>query len=355
MGGMGVLCKGIVSHLPPGHSVTVIGTEQDETSYSFCTYKSIDPVNLMVGQSDPIIFQFLNQMCYVDKVTERPDIVHCFDWSTFGAGIYLKKKYNCKLICSVQLALDDIVEPSRQHPFQRSSFDNAKALEFQGLNEADVIVQVSTYYARKYFMFLNKTIVINNGIDLEPFKNKETINDLPGEGLRLLYIGRYAEMKNVHTLSSVTLPDSVSLLFAGSDSGSDPGIWDITMKNIEQNSSMHYIGPYYGIDKVKLLNSVDGVIFPSLREPFGIVGLEALAAGKVLLSSRVDGMVDYLNEDNSMYCGTSKESIEESILKWSRLDLNTKNKYIQNGLDTCQRFTWTSKALDYFNIYNLLK
>jgi glycosyltransferase involved in cell wall biosynthesis len=162
-------------------------------------------------------------------------------------------------------------------------------------------------------------------------------------------------MKNVHTLSSITLPKNVSLLFAGSDSGSDPGIWDTTMKNIEQNPPMYYIGPYYGTDKVKLFNSVDGVVFPSLREPFGIVGLEALAAGKTLLSSRVDGMVDYLNEDNSLYCGTTRESIQESILKWSKLDSHAKNDYIQNGLNTCQSFTWSSKALDYFKLYNLLK
>jgi glycosyltransferase involved in cell wall biosynthesis len=355
MGGMGVLCRGILENLPShDFNITVVGTRQaSPATYNFCTYKEVNSVNLMVGQTDPIIFSFLNQMAYVDALDEVPDIVHCFDWSTFGAGIYLKQKYNCKLICSVQLALSDIT--TRINPLQQVSFDHGRALEIQGLAEADVIVQVSRHYAKKYFMFLNKTVVINNGIDLGPFKNKETINDLPGEGLRLLYIGRYAEMKNTHTLSSITLPKNVSLLFAGTDSGSDPDVWKLTIKNIKQNPQMHYIGPFYGEGKVKLFNSVDGVIFPSLREPFGIVGLEALAAKKVLLSSWVDGMKDYLNDSNSIYCGTTKESIEESINKWSGLDSNIRDQYIQNGHNTCQNFTWTKQAFEYFKLYNLLK
>jgi glycosyltransferase involved in cell wall biosynthesis len=351
MGGMGVLCRGILSSLSLGHNITVIGTPQEEISYPFCSYKSITPVNIMSGQYDPIIFHLLNQTAYVDEVNLKPNIVHCFDWSTFGAGLYLKQKYNCKLVCSVQLALDDIVEPNRIHPFQRSAFDSAKALELQGLNEADVVIQVSRHYARKYFMFLNKTVVINNGINLDDFTIKDKI-DLPGKDLRLLYIGRYAEMKNTHTLSSITLPDGVDLLFAGSDKGSDPDIWDLTMKNIEQNPNMHYIGPYYGEGKVKLFNSVDGVIFPSLREPFGIVGLEALASGKVLLASNVDGMKDYLQEGNYIDCGITRESIEKSIQEFIVWD---RKAIIKKGLSTVKDFTWTRQSGLYNKVYNLLK
>jgi glycosyltransferase involved in cell wall biosynthesis len=350
MGGMGVLCKGILSHIT-GHNITVIGTPQERPSYPFCQYKSVNYIDIRSGQHDPIIFHLLNQMAYVDQVTSPPDIVHCFDWSTFGAGMYLKKKYNCKLICSVQLALDDIVESNRVHDYQRSAFDNARALELQGLNEADIVIQVSRHYARKYFMFLNKTVVINNGVDLEDFTIKDKI-DLPGKGLRLLYIGRYAEMKNTHTLSSITLPDGVDLLFAGCDKGSDPDIWDLTMKNIEQNSNMHYIGPYYREDKVKLFNSVDGVIFPSLREPFGIVGLEALASGKVLLASNVDGMKDYLQEGNYINCGTDRESIERGIQEYITCD---REAIIKEGHSTVKDFTWSKQSELYNKVYGLLK
>ena len=38
---------------------------------------------------------------------------------------------------------------------------------------------------------------------------------------------------------------------------------------------------------------VDAVAMPSRREPYGLVALEAMAAGRALLVSRVDGLVDH--------------------------------------------------------------
>jgi glycosyltransferase involved in cell wall biosynthesis len=39
--------------------------------------------------------------------------------------------------------------------------------------------------------------------------------------------------------------------------------------------------------------SVDAVVMPSRREPYGLVALEALAAGRALLVSDVDGLRDH--------------------------------------------------------------
>jgi len=46
-------------------------------------------------------------------------------------------------------------------------------------------------------------------------------------------------------------------------------------------------------DPVAAMASVDAVAMPSRREPYGLVALEALAAGRALLVSRVDGLVDH--------------------------------------------------------------
>ena len=353
MGGMGVLCKNIVQNLTKDkYNVTIVGTKQEDLSYSFGRYKQVNSLNLMVGQTDPIIFQLLNQMAYVDQVDVKPDVVHCFDWSTFGAGLYLKRKYGCKLICSIQLALSDITE--RTNPLQQISFDHGRALEMQGLAEANVVIQVSSHYAKKFFLFGGKTVVINNGINTTEFLSHEKIA-LPGDNRKkLLYMGRYAEMKNTHVLSSITLPAGVDLLFAGNDRGSDPQVWDLTQNNIKNNKNMYYIGEYYGQDKVNLLHSVDGVIFPSLREPFGIVGLEAIASGAVLLASNVDGMRDYLNDTNHITCGTTVESMQNTIQAFLSLDNEQIQQYKRNGLETCKQLEWSIQTEKYEEVYDFL-
>jgi glycosyltransferase involved in cell wall biosynthesis len=161
-------------------------------------------------------------------------------------------------------------------------------------------------------------------------------------------------MKNTHVLSNITLPPDVDLLFAGCDKGSDPQVWELTQNNIKHNKNMYYIGPYYGQDKVDLIHSVDAVIFPSSREPFGIVGLEALVAGKILIASNVDGMRDYLNENNHISCGTTNESIKEGIINF----LNKTKDQLQNmreqGFETARKLDWKHQAAQYEQVYDLL-
>lgn len=46
-------------------------------------------------------------------------------------------------------------------------------------------------------------------------------------------------------------------------------------------------------DPVKALEAVDAVAMPSRREPYGLVALEAMAAGRPLLVSTADGLLDH--------------------------------------------------------------
>lgn len=47
-------------------------------------------------------------------------------------------------------------------------------------------------------------------------------------------------------------------------------------------------------DPCAAMATVDAVAMPSRREPYGLVALEALAAGRALLVSRVDGLIDHV-------------------------------------------------------------
>ena len=46
-------------------------------------------------------------------------------------------------------------------------------------------------------------------------------------------------------------------------------------------------------DPVVAIASVDAIAMPSRREPYGLVALEALAAGRPLLAAEVDGLIDH--------------------------------------------------------------
>lgn len=353
MGGMGILCKNVCENLPINkYCINVVGTHQKKTEYAFGTYYPTNPINLMIGQTDPILYSFLNQMSYVEAVPEPPDILHCHDWSTFGAGLFLKRKYGCKLVSSIQLDISDI--DSQTNILQKINIDHAKAIQLQTMQESDIIIQVSSLYATKYQLFGPKTVVINNGVNNKEFEQGQKIK-LPGnEPVKVLYLGRFADMKNTLQLSLIDLPRGMDLLFCGDIKGSEPHEFMQCMKNIESNPCMHHIGPYYGQEKVNLLHSVDAVIFPSLREPFGIVGLEAMAAGTPLLASEVGGMKDYLNDINHLYCGTTKETIENCLKVFLDLTADQKNEIKRNGKQTARLFDWQDVAKKYEEVYDFL-
>ncbi len=46
-------------------------------------------------------------------------------------------------------------------------------------------------------------------------------------------------------------------------------------------------------DPARAMAAVDAIAMPSRREPYGLVALEALAAGRALLVSRIDGLIDH--------------------------------------------------------------
>ena len=61
----------------------------------------------------------------------------------------------------------------------------------------------------------------------------------------------------------------------------------------------------------------DIAVVPSIcNEGFGMVALEALAAGKPVIATRTGGMADFLNDDNSIQVTPgSTEELENAILK----------------------------------------
>jgi D-inositol-3-phosphate glycosyltransferase len=93
--------------------------------------------------------------------------------------------------------------------------------------------------------------------------------------------------------------------FAKNQSQADPDLiiagggeeYDALRSQVERlglNGSIHFFGEASKRDVVKLLNGCLNVVVPSRSEPFGIVALEGLAAGKPVLATRVGGLPELL-------------------------------------------------------------
>ena len=120
-------------------------------------------------------------------------------------------------------------------------------------------------------------------------------------------------MKGVQHLLEANVPQDIDLILVGSTNGGDAEVMQKIDPAIKANNNIHYVGPIYGQEKIDMLNGADAVIVPSIHEPFGIVALEALASKSILLSSRVDGMGDFLDDKNSIIVPPGSYGIEKAF------------------------------------------
>jgi glycosyltransferase involved in cell wall biosynthesis len=159
-------------------------------------------------------------------------------------------------------------------------------------------------------------------------------------------------MKSISDLVRADIPEDIDLIFIGDDKGADTTSVEELSIALNTKRNIYHIGSKYDQDKVNALFSADAVIVPSKHEPFGIVGLEALAAKTLLISSFSDGMNEYLNKDIAINCGKTKRGIEEAIHKIKKMKENERNERIINGYEMAKKFDWDNIAEKYYDLYH---
>jgi len=354
-GGLGVQFKNIYERLKDRVEFNIVG--YPDTTIKDKNYIGVSHTIPQIQHGS--INTLLGHTVYLAEALKfpKPDFVHSYDWSTYFAGVYLAKYHNVPLLVSMNLSANAMANVGIKMCADFNTIDGMwlhKAhveMEWFGLQNADKIINVSNGYAKYFPQFIDKTDIIPNGIDLNNWKQQNKIK-LPGNRkYKIIYIGRFAIMKSIVELLDSELPVDVDLIFVGSYNGGDVEAINALEKALENKSGIHYYGPVYNQNKIDIIHSADAVIMPSKHEPFGIVALEALASKTILLSSRVDGLSDFLTDSNSLYCGSTPQEITNGIYEFTQLTNNQKFQLKENGYDTCKQYNWDIIADRYYEVY----
>ncbi|MDR3547722.1 MAG: glycosyltransferase family 4 protein [Candidatus Pacebacteria bacterium] len=279
----------------------------------------------------------------------KPDLIYAFDWSIYHAAVEAADYFGVPLVA--RMCLSPILLSMQGYtfglnladPLQKALHNALCEMEIRGLRRADRIVQVSRGYAKLYEKvsdFSDKTRLVINGIDLDAWRRELSPFEFPGTRARkIVFLGRFAEMKGIVPLAKARVPDDTDLIFIGDMEASDRVCANAIQKKVENEDNVHYVGPLYGEDKIRALQSADALIVPSYHEPFGGVGLEGLAAGCTVLSSRAGGLADYLTDETSIYCGTTPAEIEDAYAKLRALPSEARAAMCEAGFQTCRELT----------------
>jgi glycosyltransferase involved in cell wall biosynthesis len=282
----------------------------------------------------------------------KPALVHAHDWSVFDAGRLVSMHFGCPLISSLHLSVDDLVGEEHQDFFQ-PVIDVMFDMQYGGLIQADKITNVSNHYARKFGeLFAEKSVTVGNGIERAAYEKNYPPFAFPGSRpKKLLYIGRFAHMKNIDGLLKAKLPPDVDLCFAGCQNGSDAIMYESVITHAKNREEIHFLGPLYEEEKARCLKSAWAGIFPSRKEPFGIVGLEFFMAGTPLIATFRDGMLDYMDDECAIRCDISPESLSSGIEMLSRMPVDAVAAMKAKAKARAMEFTWEKVARRVLGVY----
>lgn len=155
--------------------------------------------------------------------------------------------------------------------------------------------EVEVFFGRP---LTDRGAVVHNGVGLEAFDSGPSwIHKAP----YFLGIGRIVAQKGFYELIKAYAASGVrdiDLLLAGD--GPDMDRLCGLRAELGLCERVHFLGRAGRPAVHSLMRGATGVVVPSLLEPFGIVSLEAMAAGKALLASSVGGIPEVVPHGNGV-------------------------------------------------------
>jgi len=200
-----------------------------------------------------------------------------------------------------------------------------KHFEYRLLKRSDRIIAVSGYTKKEILKNYNippwKIKVIFNGVDLEKFKPAEDKAKFKralgfnAEDLLILYVGRLYSRKGLPTLigaipSVVRKARNAKFLISGKGLRGEEKRLKSYVDKFKVAQNVVFLG-YYPDEKLSnLYKAADIFVFPSLYENMPFAMLEALATGLPVVTTRVGGIPEVIENGKNGFLINPYDSLE---------------------------------------------
>lgn len=226
---------------------------------------------------------------------------------------------------------------------------------FRKLDGRIAVSEIALNYVNTFFP--SEYTIIPNGIDTHHFNSHASPIDKFKDGkLNLLFVGRFEKRKGfdyllkAYRLVKQEVPDC-RLIAVG------PGVRlrNKYEKQVSKNGLKDVIftgyAPYSDLPRYYI--TADIVCFPATgRESFGIVLLEAMAAGKPIVASAIDGYASVLTDgvDGIAVPPRDSEKLAEAILKLGT-DEQLRQQMGSSGKPKAMQYDWSLLAKRMLDFY----
>ncbi|MCX7925464.1 MAG: glycosyltransferase family 4 protein [Fimbriimonadales bacterium] len=296
------------------------------------------------------------------RAQREPILLHAHDWLALPAAKSLKHRYKLPLIATIHAT-----EYGRHGGIHSDLSRTINHIEWELSYEAWRVIVCSDFMRGEVIHALNtpydKIKVIPNGIRAEKFRFEFPEAERavfrarfaePDQPL-IFFVGRMVREKGVQILLQA-LPLVLSefprarLVIVG---GGYRAHLEEFVRFCHLESAVHFTGFIPDADLLRLYRVVDVAVYPSLYEPFGIVALEAMAAGAPVVVSDAGGLKEVVRHEETgiLTWAGNPESLAWGILRVLQ-DPDAARRRAQNALKAVQReFNWRRIARETWQVY----
>jgi glycosyltransferase involved in cell wall biosynthesis len=171
----------------------------------------------------------------------------------------------------------------------------------------------------------------------------------------VLFVGRLVYEKGIHVLVNAVpkVLEKINVKFIIVGSGYMKEQLSTIVRSMKLEHKVLFAGFTDDATLLKLQKCADVSVVPSLFEPFGIVALEAMAAGSPVVVSDTGGLSEIVDHD---WTGVKVYPNNPDSLAWGIVRILTDNKYRNNLVDNAykkilDKYDWDKIAQQTRRIY----
>jgi glycosyltransferase-like protein len=253
------------------------------------------------------------------------------------------------------------------------NFDDPRlgAWQTRSIVEADELFAVSELWRHQIMSaFGRPSTVIGNGVDIMRFAHAPCAIDqqvrakygIDGTHVLLAVGGIEARKNSVRILEAfrqvLAIHRDAQLVIAGGASLLDHASYrrqfdELLSVDAELARAVRCLGPVQDSEMPSLYRLADALVFPSVKEGFGLVVLEAMASGLPVVTSRIAPFTEYLHQEDVIWCDPFHVGSIANAMAMA-LTEPLHSRLVQRGILVARQHDWSSTAEAHVPVYQRL-
>jgi len=265
-------------------------------------------------------------------------------WDLYHAPSYTAPLVN---VCPTVLSVHDVsyLASAQWYPYKLDRF--RRGYYVLSMKRAARIVVPSEFSRQEVLRFLPELAPRLRKINLGVSSEFKVDSELGGKVKRklglpdhfLLHVGDIHPRRNVDQIQAVADELDLSLVLVGR-----------ALRGAALRGNTQYLlSEVSQEDLVGIYNAATVLVYPSLYEGFGLPLLEAMACGLPVVAANQASIPEVCG-DAAILVDPNRESILEGV----RQILESRQEYVERGLDRAQHFSWEETARKTLQVYQEL-